>query len=402
MAKWSGFVFFISFALAGNAVASGYSAPTWGGARSIGLAGAFVGLADDATAVWHNPSGLSYVEGEHLYYIGLETTHVTRLEYTPMGGAVEEGDNKFYPVPTLAYVNRSIPNLSLGFGGVFTYASGGSFANPSANPLVNPDEGVLYSMELIAAAAYKVTDFLSISASLRRVRNALEAEGLTTVLSASPLVTDTATDLEVNGWAWGGAFGLTVKPNDWLQIGAHYRTKLNFDLDGDVSLANSGNTDITLDQTLPAILRAGFSAQAHPKWLFSFQYDYEYNDQVDEIGVSSPGGAFPAIPQNFENTHTYHVGVEYSPSDKASILAGYAKDFNNAIPDPVVNRVFGDVKAREYAAGFEYQLSDSLRGAFTYHARVGDRNIGPNPGVLQPSETDAWVSKFVLGVTGTL
>ncbi|MCB0272776.1 MAG: outer membrane protein transport protein [Bdellovibrionales bacterium] len=391
--------FIVGVLFSTSVFASGYSKPTWGGARAIGLGGAFVGVANDATALWHNASGLSFIEDEHLLYLAVEATHATKIDYTPLGGATEKGKHGFYPVPNIAYINNSIKNLSLGAGAVFTYASGGKFSSTSANPLVNPDEGVLYSLELMLSGAYKLTDYLSVSAALRVVRNALEAKGLTSVLSESPLVLDTANDLSTTGWAMGGSFGLTIKPADWLQLGAQYRTKLKFDLDGDVELATLGNSDITLEQTLPAILTAGFSARANQYLMFAFQYDYEFNDQINEIKVSTNAlGSLPSIAQGFMNTHTFHFGTEISPSENFSILAGYVKEFNDGIPDPVINRVFGDLEANEFSFGLEYQLTKKIRSLATYHARVGKRVVEPAADVLQPSTTDAWVSTFVLGI----
>lgn len=402
--KRSAIVSLLALVFSSNALASGYSKPTWGGARPIGLGGAFVGVADDPTAIWHNASGLSFVEGkEHLLYLAVETTSTTDLEYTPAGGPVEEGKKSFYPVPTLGYVNKSFKNLSLGLGGVFTYASGGKFKALSSQPALNPGEGTLYSFESLVSAAYKLTDFMSLSAALRVVRTSMNVKDITTVLATTPLTLDSANELSVSGWAVGGAFGTTIKPADWLQLGAHYRTKIKTTLSGSADLAAAGNTDLDIHLTLPANFTTGFSAQINPKWMIAFQYDYEFNDQNKEIGVSNPTlGTLPPIAQNFRNTHTYHFGAEFAPTEKFSILGGYAKDFNEAIPDPVVNRVFTDVQANEYSLGFEYQLTKSLRGAFTYHAREGRRIVPAGPGVLLPSDTDAWVSTYVLGVNYTL
>jgi long-chain fatty acid transport protein len=404
MTKSHVLAFLIVTAISTGAFASGYSKPTWGGARAIGLGGAFVGVADDATAIWHNASGLSFIadDKEHLLYVGMDATHVTRLDFKPVGTPVEKGKNSFYPVPTLGYVNKSIKNLSLGIGGVFTYASGGNFEKPSANPLFNADEGTLYSMELMAAAAYKINDYWSLSAAFRMVRNSLELKGLTALLSTAPLITERANEISATGWAQGASFGTTVKPYEWLQMGLHYRTKLRFDMSGDAQFATLGNSSINIDQTFPSIWTLGFSAKLDPKFMVAFQYDYELNGQVDQINASTPAGPLPPIAQNFQDTHTMHFGGEYKPSNKFSLLAGYARDFNRAIPDPVINRVFGDVRANEYSFGLEYQFVKSLRGALTYHLREGVRSVPNNGTNPAPSITSGLISTFAVGVNYTM
>ncbi|MFI5289783.1 MAG: long chain fatty acid transport protein, partial [Polyangia bacterium] len=69
------------FALPGVAGAAGLSRPNMVGARAIGLGGAFTAVADDPTAVWHNPAGPAFF-GDNVAYLGAELV-LTQRSYTP-------------------------------------------------------------------------------------------------------------------------------------------------------------------------------------------------------------------------------------------------------------------------------------------------------------------------------
>src|SRR5262249_35589210 len=55
------------------------------GARAIGLGGAFTAVADDPTAVWHNPAGTAFA-GDTAVYIGGELIFLGR-QYSPAPGS---------------------------------------------------------------------------------------------------------------------------------------------------------------------------------------------------------------------------------------------------------------------------------------------------------------------------
>jgi long-chain fatty acid transport protein len=302
-------------------------------------------------------------------------------------------------VPTVAYVNNSVDRLSFAVGLVFPHGSGAEFDSISQNPLGNPKEGQLYSMEIIPTIAFEVSPYLSLGASLRVVRIDTSVEQIATVLSTNPVMVDTATTLDASGWDVGAAFGLMIRPADWLNIGANFRTKLEFDADGQANLATAGATDITLEQTLPALFTAGFGAQVLPELLIAFQYGYEKNSQVEEIGVSSNGQPLPAIGQNYKDSHTYHVGVEYKPTDNLGLLAGYAQDFDESIPDTSANRIISDVEAKEYSLGIGYQWTPKFSTNFAFNRRFGSRTIevdGTNN--IAPGFIDAHVTTLSLGI----
>src|SRR3982074_3144516 len=83
--------------------------------EGIARGNAFVATADNPSAIYYNPAGITQLEGQQvragLYLISADT------EYTSATGAKAETDATFQPVPQLYYV-ISLKNspISLGLG----------------------------------------------------------------------------------------------------------------------------------------------------------------------------------------------------------------------------------------------------------------------------------------------
>lgn len=385
--------------LSTDAQATGFSKPVWGGARAIGLGGAFVGLADDATALWHNPAGITYLDGNHHLYLGADAL-ITDTDYTPAGGTKESAETEFLPVPSFAYINNSMKVLSFGVGVFFPHGNGGKFGSASANPVGNPIEGRIYSMEILPTFAWQVTPVVSFGASLRIVRISNKLEGFTFINPVTLTPVDVVTELSVNGWSFGGAFGMMIKPNEWLRFGVNYRTQIKDTLKGDGTFQTLGAFDATLSQTLPTLITAGFSAQATKFLLFSFAYGWERNGELQTTDVTTTitGLENASLPQGWKSSHTFHFGTEIKPSDRFHILAGYAKDFNASIPDTVNNRVTGDVAAHEVSFGLGVNFTDKINSTLSWNGRFGDRTVPVTATNIAPGEISAFVHTLSLGL----
>ncbi|MCI5072666.1 TonB-dependent receptor [bacterium] len=390
------------------AFATGLSKSVNVGPKAIGMGGAFVGIADDATAIYHNPAGITQLEGHH-FFIGADSL-ITNLDYTPDGSSTESAEKEFLPVPSFSYVTSVAKPLYMGVGVFFPHGNGGKFPSPSAI-LTNPNEGRIYSMEIIPTLAYKSDFGLSIGAGFRIVRIQNELKGQ--IIDLDPdnpgTTVDTIEDLDVSGWALGASFGLFYKPVKYFSFGANLRSIVEKDLDGNVTTGDdpadpinfstgSPNNSVSLSQTLPMTLNAGFGIYPTDKLTIGLAYQFEKNDSIKEYTATV--GALPPIvlAQNWSNTHTIHIGADYKATEDLSVRAGYAKDFNEAIPDQAINRVVGDIAAHEVSAGAAYQIKN-LNIGLTWNARFGERDVPAAPPVI-PVVTNykAFIHSISLGI----
>jgi long-chain fatty acid transport protein len=374
--------------LTSQSFASGLTKPVWVGPKAIGMGGAFVGVADDTTAIFHNPAGISQLQADHNFQLGADTL-ITNLDYTPPAGTLEKADRSILPVPSFGYVNRQLKMISLGLGVFFPHGNGGEFPSPSAIP-TNGNEGRIYSMEISPAVAWQIIPEVSLGASLRVTRISTSLKGPMFVLPGPTI--DTLDDLSVDGWGYGMAVGLLAKPTPWLRVGANYRSKITKTLKGDGSFATLGNFDARLKFSLPTLITMGFAAQATKKLLMSFQYDFEKNSEIENFELSSTalGVSGLLLPQNWRDSHTYHFGFLYDVCKTVNLIGGYARDFQNSIPDAATNRITGDIDAHEVSGGLLFKLRRYNAG-LAWNGRWGDRDVPATTTNIAPGNYKAFV-----------
>lgn len=377
------------------------------GPKAMGMGGAFVGIADDATAVYHNPAGITQMEGNN-FYLGADSLF-TDLDYTPPGGSKESVENEFIPVPSFSFVSDIAKPVYLGVGIFFPHGNGGKYDDSSAFP-TNPNEGRIFSMEIIPTIAYKSDFGLSIGAGFRfvRISNGLKGQ----LLDIGGGNFETVEDLDVNGWGYGVSLGVFYKPIKYFSVGASLRSIVNKKLEGSVETTAGGpingatgstENDVTFDQTLPMVVNAGVGIYPTDKLTFGLAYQFEKNDQIDAFDVSIDNGSNPSIdltlPQNWRDSHTIHVGADYKATDKLSVRAGYAKDFQESIPDTAINRVVGDIASHEVSAGAAYQFN-KLNVGLTWNARFGERDVDASMAPFHPGPGNykAFVNSISLGL----
>jgi len=91
------------------------------GAKAAGMGTAFVGLADDPSAIMHNPAGLTQLRGTNMY-AGV-TAVIPSTEYTSPLGASEETDFRVFSPPHL-YISSDFDWRTSSWGWGFFPRSG--------------------------------------------------------------------------------------------------------------------------------------------------------------------------------------------------------------------------------------------------------------------------------------
>jgi len=143
------------------------------GARSAGMGGVSVGIADGAASLIRNPAGIAHI-GKAQLDVGIGVMTPSMSFKNPWNDSSSNRDTHssfygFYPMPMLAYARRidALPRMCWGLG---LFVPGGLGADYDlAHPLW--PEGAPYHSQLIyargvAAAGYQVTRRLSVGVGL--------------------------------------------------------------------------------------------------------------------------------------------------------------------------------------------------------------------------------------------
>ncbi len=256
-----------------------FSAP---GARSTGLGGAFVAIADDATAAYANPAGLvQLVRPELSAELRLTVSEVSR-----------DGDETTTDITGLGFVAGVLPL------GRWTLAAYGH--RVARGELASgPDDSVLTrSFEIrrwAAAAAYRLSETLSVGAGVSYFDG--EAAG------ASREGSRRADDIGLNA-------GVLWSPTWWLNLGGFLREGPALEL----GRAEDGIEDLRL--ALPDLAGLGIALRpGRGHWTVGLEWD--------RVSTSSLVVLTEGVPRTVEAGagDRLHLGVEYVALEWSPVTA---------------------------------------------------------------------------------
>ena len=229
---------FIGFGLVVPAIVFSHG---WGGyeqgAKARGMGAAFTGLADDSTAIFFNPAGITQLDGNQLS-LGFSIPTVQgdfRSNGTSGIPGVSKGtetsfETQTFFIPNFYYTHKYNDKLFFGiaeytiFGLGFEWPS--SFEGRFAPGGIN---GEIQTMTLNPVAAYKVSDKLSLAVGARLERAVLNLQNQ---MFIAPGVDEVRSEISGDNIAYGWNAGLLCSITDELSVGLSYRSKMEHSIDG--------------------------------------------------------------------------------------------------------------------------------------------------------------------------
>ncbi len=352
-----------------GAIAAGYYLPNQD-AFATARGNAFVATADSAAAVFYNPAGLTQLERAQaeagVYAIVLGT------ELKANGNSYEAKD-ELQAAPQLYYARPYNDRLSYGFGINSPFGLGTEWGRESDIAPVVTETRLTY-LSGTGAAAYKVTDELSIGASFSVNYADLTLEqGL-----GFP-----GSYLRYSGDDVGVSGGISVRwqPHEQHAFGLVYSTKSTFDLSGKTtSNFLQGDSTAELDFITPARIAGGYSYRPAPGWNIEANVEWLNWDDLNELTLksSSVGGSM-GLPFHWESSFIYELGASYTTKEGYIFAAGY--DLNMSCqPDENYNPGVADADRHWFNVGFGRKCASftwMLAYQFGYSNRTVNGNVGP-------------------------
>jgi long-chain fatty acid transport protein len=328
------------------------------GARSLGMGGAFVGLADDATAAYTNPAGLTQLVQTEVSIEGRRVE--TNSPYTSGGSAALP-----YELSGVNFGNVKNTNSSPSFMAVVLPHGDWAFAfyrHELAKFNTNVDEagGTLLpgSLELTPytahadlhivnysfAMALKANDMISVGVGVSYYDFDFAAQRNETLLSTSSR--NNATD-DGSDHALAATLGLRLRFNDQWSAGFAYRVspKFNFneriqgflpDKFGNYTIVDPTDIINSREQfKVPDVISAGLTYHVSEQLLLNFDVDRVYYSQLTGKLTSNFGIPNSTLDQlNISNGTEVHLGGEYtfaSMEHPISLRAGVWHDPRHTI-----------------------------------------------------------------------
>jgi long-chain fatty acid transport protein len=305
------------------------------------MGGAFIGLADDYSAVFWNPAGLTQLEDSSLT-VGGEFVFPKMTYKFDLANIDATSKSKVYPLPFLGYFKALSPKIVAGFA---VYAPSGIGAAWNGADLVNL-VGASYTWESMIGCftasptiAVQLSPAFSVGLSLNLNYGMLEVnQGIPGLGQYTE---------KINGLGFGATLGALFKPNKMLSIGLTLRTPSKIKLSGTLDVAAlaafglAGSSDVDREVTWP--LWGGVGIALKPMEPLTITFDAQYGDwgKMDKIGLTATdatwnvplppfGGASIAnlfeLDLAWESTWHYRLGMQYMVKKCLALRAGYYYD----------------------------------------------------------------------------
>lgn len=302
-------------------------------ARASGKGAAFTGEADDASAVFYNPAGLSSLSGTR-FEAGSSAVYLDSGHKSRTTGQATRMEGQFLPVPHVYLSHRPKvleEKLGLGFGMyhpfglIVDWPAGwpGRFASTNSR---------LRATVYHPSAAFSVMPNFSLGAGVRIAD--ISAEFGQMVPAGPPEPKVRAHDLNDTVVGWNA--GVLFRPVELLSVGLHYKSPMSASLQGSADLSGMlPNTTFRTNLNLPSQTILGFSLK--PSALWSVNLDLEWEDWSRMRYLTKEfDGAADALNSSgrreWRDSYGVRLGVERKCGEKFALRAGYYFD-QSPIPD---------------------------------------------------------------------
>jgi long-chain fatty acid transport protein len=388
------------------------------GARASAMGGAFVGLADDYTAVFWNPAGLALIKMPTFGLSGdiLMPKGSYGFANPPYAEYSMETKSKKYPAGLLGYFQPIGENVVVGVGAYTLSGLGAAWDNTGLEaalvapyptsvftPAITPSkwESFIGSITVAPSIAVKLSEMLYIGATFNINYGFFKTDqwGTYTVVPMEPpvLVNLGQQTLDVKGWGFGATFGVLVKPADWISIGGTFRTQSKINLKGTTEIENLGllgfpesESDTEMSVVSPMWLAGGVALKPVKGLTLTFDAQYTNWSKLDEIAVTfgDPEWSFhleedAALLLNWKNKTQLRFGAEYDFGCIA-IRGGYYYDPAPA-PDETLNILTPSFTYNSVIGGFGYKSGNFQIDLAVEYLMGKDRTVLPSgdnlPGV---------------------
>ena len=365
-----------------------------------GLGNAYAGaaaVAEDATTVWWNPAGMSRLgAGKHFAIGGVLISPSTKFSNgssipaafntAPAGTGGDAGKDAI--VPSMFYVMDLNPRMHFGIGISVPFG----LKTEYDSDWIGRFQGITSKVETLninPSLSYKLSETASIGGGISYQRGKVD---LKTAVNYSAIVSGAlGLNLEgqnttsVDGDAWGFNIGGLFNVAPATRVGIHYRSSLDYKLDGNTSFSNvpaafagipaaaagTSNGNVKLDLKTPDNLSFSVAHKLNDQWDLLGDLTWWHWSKIKQLPVvrtSGPanGTTLSTLTFNFDDTWRASIGANYKLNGPWTLKLGAAYD-----QTPVPNAESRTVRLPDndrywLSAGAAYQVSRNGKLDFGY------------------------------------
>lgn len=339
---------------AGKVSANGFRLPDQD-AFATARGEAFAATADNPSAIYYNPAGITQLSGNH-FRGGLNSVYYQPTYQPPNSGTTYNSSDNFAWLPQFFYTySPSNLPVSCGLGVYAPYGGKMNWPQDTGFRAV-ATSGSLKYITINPVVAVKVTPSLSIGGGLMVNYANMDMEQGLQISQTPPNYFRFTGD----GWSVGYNAGVRWQPHQKISFGANFRSSATSTLKGETEseyLPQIPNQQVSAqtDLTFPLTVVLGVSYRPTPKWNFEFDADYTDWSSFGSTSINQstkPRGINQNIPVNlgWQASWMYEFGMTRYFDSGWHVSAGYV--FNeNSVPNTYYTPLAADMDRHFFSVG---------------------------------------------------
>jgi long-chain fatty acid transport protein len=310
--------------------------------EAIARGNAFIATADNPSAIYYNPAGITQLEGHHAQ-VGLYSIAASS-RYRSLDGRRSKTDFEIQGVPQVYYTFSPVDNpLSFGLGLYAPYGLGLLWPEDSGFRTLSM-EGRLAYVSLNPVIAWQVHPTLSlaigptVNAGKVKLRQGIAMPG-------------DEFRFKGEGIDFGFTAGLRWQPHEQWAFGVSYRSATEIDFSGRSEARPYAPSERTKGELhFPQFVMIGLSYRPTPRWNIEAFVDWTDWDALNDVIFRKASGDVP-FPFRWESSLMYGLGVTRHLNRGYWVSAGYFFS-ENSVPDATFNPAVPDTDQHVGSLGF--------------------------------------------------
>lgn len=351
--------------LSGTPVFAGGLSTPGQGARALGMASAFTAVADDGSAIYYNPAGISQSDGT-LVEASLAAIS-PQLRYTTPGGATETSTRKAL-APAFFMTRRLTDRLSAGLGVYAPFARDAELQDDLVNGFAW-QRAKMVRTDLSAVVSWQANEAFFIGGGL--------VAGFSQIARSIPAGPGVRIADKIDGTGVGGIVGLLWKAGDRFKAGVTYRSGISIDHDGQRTLTIAGvatTSNARAEVRYPASFGLGIALDPSENLTLALDVDWTGWRSMDQVTTRTDSWPDSTTQLSGRNSRDVRIGGEYRLPAGWSLRAGVAH-IQGAFPATHITPSQPDGDGHETALGVGRKLGN-WRFDFAYQNTVAREQNG--------------------------
>jgi long-chain fatty acid transport protein len=335
--------------------------------EAIARGDAFAATADNPSAIYYNPAGITQVEGQQVS-VGIYAVS-PGLTYTSPSGVTTKANSDLLPVPQF-YYTCTLTNVPISFG-LGVYAPYGEKLDWGNNTQFNTlgESGKLFYLCINPVIAWRINHTLSIG--IGPTINYSQAD-FTRAIGLSP---GDQFNISGDGTSFGFNAGVLWQPHPMWSFGVNYRSATTVNYQG-TSQASPYFPPVSSSASIkfPQFVVGGISFRPNTNWNFEFDLDWTEWSSVQQIVFKNTSFGDVPLTLDYSSSFIYEFGITRQLGRGYFASVGYIYSENSS-PSQSFSPLIPDANLQLGSVGFGHH-GQHWDWAIAYHFGYnGGRNV---------------------------